>query len=151
MTSLIDIDIVQIMMQEAEHDKDGWIKMKSLLDRISLKYECTYLTARNFMLKNIDIFEFKHGYVKNRVEPMSNIEEQVDAQQEFEVWLKTHEAVLNECTEFLSKQTPSPYIENTLVQVAVAREELKSYNSSKYDSLMLDMGRDYNFVPKVNQ
>ena len=127
-------------------DDSGFVKLKPLLVAASKQFNCAELTIRNYIRNRHHQFELKYNHVRVlKVESLPSIFED---QHEFDAWQQCREATLNEVADFLQVQTPSPYLENTLVKVAVAREELRHYNESNLENLLMELRRKYNFVPK---
>ena len=127
-------------------DSDGYVQSKILFEEASKALNCGSQTIRNYVIKNPDYFDRKHGKIRIR---KMEIKKQVEDFTEFTSWLTPRYAVLDECAEFLKVQTPSPYLENILVRLAIAREELSSYNDTKFSSFLIDIDKEYNFVPKT--
>ena len=147
MTTHIDLNEVFELIKTCDPDMGGWVNTKIFLQRIASHYDCKPLTARHFLLKNAPFFELRHGTIRLKAEKMSSIAEQSNTQAEFEEWRKERDALLDEVVNFLSTKQGDPYVENLLIQVALAREELTSYNDVKLASILMDLRRDYNFVP----
>ena len=130
-------------------DDKGFVKLKPLLSGAAKQFNCNELTIRNFIKNRPQQFDLKYNYVRVlKVDSIPNTS--VDDQHEFESWRQQREAVLNEVVEFLKVQTPSPYLENTLVKIATAREELSKYNDSNLENLLMELRREYNFIPKTS-
>jgi hypothetical protein len=147
MTIKIDLNEILELFKTCAPDGDGWVSTSLFLDRVAIRYDCKPLTARNFVLKNSSYFEMRHGRIRLRIEAAGSIAEQGNAQAEFETWQAEREALLNECVQFLSTKQGDPYVENLLIQIALARDELKSYNDAKLASIVMDLRRDYSFIP----
>jgi len=127
-------------------DDSGFVKLKPLLSAAAKQFNCAELTIRNYIRQRPHQFELKYNQVRVlKVESLPSI---LEDQHEFDAWQQCREATLNEVADFLQVQTPSPYLENTLVKVAVAREELRHYNESNLENLLMELRREYNFVPK---
>jgi len=129
-------------------DDSGFVKLKPLLATAAKQFNCAELTIRNYIRQRPHQFELKYNSV--RVLKVDSLPSTLDDQHEFETWQQCREATLNEVAEFLKVQTPSPYLENTLVKVATAREELRKYNDSNLENLLMELRREYNFVPKTS-
>jgi hypothetical protein len=129
-----------------DKDAEGWADFKEFLLRASEDNHCTVLTIRSYVNKYPDLFEHRHSQI--RAKKISPLPDQVKQNEEFNKWQEQREAILNECLEFLKVQTPTPYIENILVQIASVREELRSYTDTKLSSLIMDLQREFNFTPK---
>lgn len=148
MTSNITIQELLKVFALLEPDPEGYVRMKDYLDFASQRMDCTPLTVRNFILKNIDKFETKHGWIKLKAE-LQTVPVQIVQSDDYKSWLERRNVVLDECAEFLKIQTPSPYIENLLVKLASIRDELKSYSDGQLASFLLDLKREFNFSPRM--
>lgn len=149
MTIQIDVNRVVKLFSESAPDAEGWVTTSLILSKLASEHTCKPLTARNFLIRNTQYFEFQHGRVRLRKENVATVAEQSNIQEEFTKWLKEREALLDECVAYLSSQDTSPYLENFFVQIASLREELRSYNDSRLLGVLADLKRDYDFEPKT--
>ena len=147
--NLIKIESIELykILSTLPQDAEGFVTMKEFLDKAAEIFHCTPLTIRNFLKKNSEFFEYRHGLIRGK--KIDTLEDQAEDQKEYSEWLKPREGILDECLHFLKYQTPSPYIENLLVRMATAREELKSYTELQLLNVLLDLKREYNFIPKT--
>ena len=67
---------------------------------------------------------------------------------EFKQWVALRIDLIGETMEFLKTLPMSPTVENLLVAISNAREELKSYTDDKLRNLTMDLSTSYGFVPK---
>lgn len=143
----IEMKNVLLAFESLQKDEMGFANIITLMDEIAKEYDCTQLTVRNFINKNPELFERKHGLIsiKKDMVKLKASQDTIDA--EYESWKSNRNKILDECAYFLSVQTPSPYIENLLAQLASAREELSVFSDTKLMTLLLDLGREYNFTP----
>ena len=147
MTTHIDLNEVFDLYKTLSPDMGGWVSSTLFMQRIATLYNCKPLTARNFIVKNSIFFEMEHGRIRLRAEKIASMAEQTNAQEEFLKWKSERDALLDEIVQFLSTKQGDPFIENLLIQVALAREELTSYNDAKLASILMDLRRDFHFVP----
>lgn len=144
MTVKFNITELYNIMDKLPRDTENFIRTTSFIKLIQERYGCTPLTIRNFILRNPGIFDVKHGRVRIP-KPEVAINQERD-QAEFNVWFKKNEQMLNQCSRFLMMQEPqTPAIENLLVIVASAREQLLDYSNSKLMDLLGTLRRDFNF------
>ena len=146
----IEMKNVLLSFEALSKDELGFANIIDLLNKVSKLYDCTPLTVRNFINKNPEMFQRKHGMIniKKDIVQLKVSQDTVDA--EYESWKANRNKVLDECAYFLSVQTPSPYVENLLAQLASAREELSVFSDTKLMTMLLDLGREYNFTPTTN-
>ena len=145
MTIPIALDELYRIIKDLQPDTEGFVPTNPFLAKASEFFGCTELTVRNFVNKNSSFFDLKHGLIS--MKKIDTTHEQIVDADNYEVWLSDREAVLNECLEFLKIQTPSPYVENILVQAASARDELHAFSDSKLASFLMTLKRDFNFSP----
>lgn len=145
MTIPIDLELVYDTIKEMRQDETGWVPLQTLLDRIAESYACTVLTARNFLNRHSEFFEFKRGSI--RFKTLQTLESQSKDLSDFKSWLSSREAVLDECLEFLKVQTPSPYIENLLVQAGSVRDEFRSFSDLKLSVFLMKLKQEFNYTP----
>lgn len=148
MTIRFDVNDLLKIFEKIDKEPDGYCLTKDFFKAVAKEYLCSPLAVRNFVLKNTDHFDLRHGYIRGHVPEI--IPNKVDDVKFFEEWVANREKVIDECVHFLSVQTPNPYIENILVQLASTRENLKNYDDSKLFYLLLDLKRDYNFTPQTS-
>jgi len=148
MTTQIELNEVLDSVRLSPTDSEGYVNTALLLSKLALKYDCKVLTIRNFISKHSSYFDSKHGRMRLREEAQIPQQIQKDAQAEFQVWHDERCAYLDEIVQFLSTRQ-DPYMENLLIQIALAREELSSYSDAKLCSIDMDLRRDYGFVPKT--
>ncbi len=146
----IEMKDVLLAFEALPKDEFGFANFVDLIEAVAKLYQCTPLTVRNFLNKNPEVFQRKHGFIniKKDIVQLKTNQDTVDT--EYESWKANRNKILDECAFFLSVQTPSPYIENMLAQLASAREELSVFSDSKLMTLLLDLSREYNFTPETN-
>lgn len=146
----IEMKNVLLAFEALSKDEMGFANIITLMDEVAREYSCTQLTVRNFINKNPELFERKHGFIKIKSNMVQLKVSQDSIDKEYEIWKANRMKILDECAYFLSVQTPSPYIENLLAQLASAREELSVFSDTKLMTFLLDLHREYNFTPTTN-
>lgn len=146
----IEMKEVLLAFEALQKDEYGFANIIDLLGEVAKLYQCTPLTVRNFINKNSETFERRHGKInmKKDIVQLKASQDIVDA--EYESWKANRNKILDECAYFLSVQTPSPYVENLLAQLASAREELSVFSDTKLLTFLLDLHREYNFTPSTS-
>ena len=149
---MIKIEMKEVLLafEALPKDEMGFANIIDLLDEVAKLYNCVPLTVRNFINKNSELFERKHGLISIKKDIVQLKVSQDTVDKEYESWKANRNKILDECAYFLSVQTPSPYIENLLAQLASAREELSVFSDTKLMTLLLDLGREYNFTPTTS-
>jgi hypothetical protein len=104
-------------------------------------------TVRNFIWRNSEAFDFTYGRLRKKVAKSTNIEQQVQDDQEFQKWLAPRMSLVEECLVFLKGVPVSPTLDNLLVMIANAREELYSYIDGKLDTVVMELRKSYGFEP----
>ena len=121
--------------------------MKEFTSKAAEVFHCTPLSIRNFVLRNQEYFEHKHGFIREKIP--ETISQQSEDQKIYQEWLTKREAVLDESIKFLSTLTPTPVIDNILVACATARDELASYTDNRLQELLLTLKKEFDFTPSV--
>ena len=147
MTIAFDVGTLVTLLESLQADDYGFVKTSLFAEKIAELYNCSWLTVHNFIVKNPQIFDYKHGYV--RPAPRREMGKQDEDQKVYKAWLAPREVLLNECTTYLASLSPNPFIENLLVAIATAREDLKSYSDYSLSSILLTLKRELNFEPQT--
>jgi hypothetical protein len=128
-------------------DKEGWANAQSVFKATATMHGCTMQTVRNFIWRNSEAFDFTYGRLRKKVAKSTNIEQQVQDDQEFQKWLAPRMSLVEECLVFLKGVPVSPTLDNLLVMIANAREELYSYIDGKLDTVVMELRKSYGFEP----
>ena len=147
MTINITIADLYGVLKNLQQDPEGFVSMKEFTSKAAEAFKCVPLSVRNFVIRNQEYFEQKHGFIREKIPATTS--EQAEDQKIYQEWLTKREAVLDESIKFLSTLTPTPVIDNILVACATARDELASYTDSRLQELLLTLKREFNFTPSI--
>ena len=145
MTIRLTIADLYTVMRQLNPSPDGFVPMKDFTEKSAETFKCTPLTVRNFVTRNNEYFEQKHGFIREKIP--ETINEQESDQKVYTDWKTQRERVLEECLKFLGTQTPSPIMDNILVLCASARDELSKYTDNRLQELLLMLKKEYDFTP----
>lgn len=147
MTIPITIADIYKTIKELSPDPNGFVRMVELTTTVAEKLGCTEITVRNFIMRNLEYFNRKHGLI--RPKQPTRISNQMEDVKIYQEWLAKKEQIIKQCNAFLATITPpSPIVEAFLVALSNSREELKSYGDDKLQMVLLDLKREYDFIPE---
>ena len=147
MTIKITIADLYGVLKNLQQDPEGFTTMKEFTSKAAEVFKCTPLSIRNFVLRNQEYFEHKHGFIREKIP--ETISQQSEDQKIYQEWHAKREDVLDESIKFLSTLTPTPVIDNILVACATARDELASYTDNRLQELLLTLKKEFDFTPSV--
>ena len=142
-------EIYTIIKLYATGSAEGWVPTQSVYNNVASIYSCSPNTIRNFVVRRPEFFEVEFGMIRPAKFSDKPSIEQLNDEEEFKSWIAPRIDLIGEVLFFLTNVPMSPSVENLLVAVANAREELRSYNDDKLRSLVIELCTIYSFVPKT--
>ena len=147
MTIKISISDLYGVLKKLQQDPEGFTSMKEFTTKAAEAFKCTPLSIRNFVLRNQEYFEHKHGFIREKIP--ETISQQNEDQKIYQEWRTKREQILGESVKFLGTLIPSPIIDNVLVACATARDELASYTDNRLQELLLTLKKEFDFTPSI--
>ena len=141
-------DVLAVINVYTSGSAKSWAPAKLVYLDVAHKSECNPNSVRNFIVRHPEVFEIKYGKIRPKPTELHEVSQQLSDEEEFKQWVALRIDLIGETMEFLKTLPMSPTVENLLVAISNAREELKSYTDDKLRNLTMDLSTSYGFVPK---